>query len=201
MDCFSPLWVPGFSPAAMKGNTNQRTAYCRLLAGRDLEGFTRANPPELVATPAQPGPKTLPLRKLEAFPRALLPVLLAFLHTGVARQKSVLPQSRPQLWVVLRDRPRQSHAYRSSLSANAPAMRGHLDVYLIRQARKLQRLNRIMLPSMIREITLHLAPVHRELAATRAQEHSSYRLFAPARSKKPSLCARHGRTSRTQRSS
>src|SRR5580704_1682550 len=127
-----------------------RTAYCRLLAGRDLSGFSFLNPLELVATLALPGPQKLPLRKLEAFPRALLPVLLAFLHTGIARQKSVLPQSRPQLRIEPRDRSRQPHAHRASLPANATAMGGHLDVHLVRQAGKLQRLNRIMLPSMIR---------------------------------------------------
>jgi hypothetical protein len=178
-----------------------RTAYCRLLAGRDLSGFTFLNPLEFVATLAQPGPQKLPLRKLEAFPRALLPVLLPFLHTGIARQKSILPQSRPQLRVITRDRSRQSHPHCPSLPANAAAMRGDLDVHLVRQASKLQRLDRIMLPSMIRKIILHLAAIDSELSATSAQKYSSHRLLAPASPEKPSLCARNGRTSRTQRSS
>src|ERR1700675_1557054 len=112
--------------------------------------LSRARWSSLQPTDQVGGPQKLPLRKLEAFPRALLPVLLAFLHTGIARQKSILPQSRPQLRVIPRDRPRQSHAHGPSLPANAAAMRGHLDVHLVRQARKLQRLNGFMLPSMIR---------------------------------------------------
>src|SRR5208282_4748033 len=107
-------------------------------------------------------PTKLSLRKLEAFPRALLPVLLAFLHTGIARQKSVLPQRRPQLRVILRDRSRQSHPHRSGLPANPAAMRGHLHVHLVSQVRELQRLDRIMLPRMIRKIIRHLAPIDRE---------------------------------------
>src|SRR5260370_22273317 len=91
-----------------------------------------ANSLELEATPEIPGPQKLSLRKLEAFPRALLPVLLPFLHTGIARQKSVLPQSRPQLPIKSRDRSRQSHAHRSSLPTNAAAMRRHLHIHLIR---------------------------------------------------------------------
>jgi hypothetical protein len=58
-----------------------------------------------------------------------------------------------------------------------------------------------MLPCMIRKIVRHLAPIDRELPASRPQKHSCNRLFPPARSQKPRLCARNGRTRRTQRSS
>src|SRR5712664_4465452 len=114
-----------------------RTAYCRLLAGRDLSGPTCVNPLELGSVPTGPGPQNLTLRKLEALARALLPVLLAFLHSGVARQKSVLAQSRPQLRIEARDRSRQSHAHRASLPAHSAAMRRHHHVHLVRDVGEL----------------------------------------------------------------
>src|SRR5437879_9237652 len=86
------------------------------------------------------GVETLTLRELEALARALLPVLLAFLHTGVARQKTICAQRWPQIWIELRNRARQSHAHRASLSADAAAMRSHHHVHLLRHVRELQRL-------------------------------------------------------------
>src|SRR5713101_7986114 len=74
-----------------------RTASCRLLAGRDLSGPTCASPLELGLVPTRSGPQKLTLRELEALARALLSVLLAFLHSRIARQKSILAQRRPQL--------------------------------------------------------------------------------------------------------
>src|SRR5207237_2066132 len=43
---------------------NCRTASCRQLAGRDLSGLARANPLELVVTPAFPESQKLTLREL-----------------------------------------------------------------------------------------------------------------------------------------
>src|SRR6267154_4350176 len=186
----------------MLRSRRHRTASCRLLAGRDLNGPTCANPLELGAAPVLPEPqKKLTLRELEALARALLSVLLAFLHSRIARQKSVLAQRRPRLRIEPRNRSRQSHAHRASLSAHAAAMRRHYHVHLVRDIRKLQRLDRVMLPRVIRKILLHCPAVDRELTATRTQEHARHRLLAPPRSQKPSLCARDGRARRTQCSS
>src|SRR6266481_5328838 len=148
-----------------------------------------------------PEPQKLTLRELEALARALLSVLLAFLHSRIARQKSIFPQRRPQLRIESRNRPRQSHAHRSRLSAHSAAMRRHHHVYLVGDIRELQRLDRIMLPRVIRKILLDRAAVHRELSRTRTQEHARHRFLAPPRSQKPSLRAHNGRTSSTQRSS
>src|SRR6195256_1629648 len=115
----------------MLRSRRHRTAYCRLLAGRDLSGPTCVNPLELGVTPALPGPQKLTLRELEALTRALLSVLLAFLHSRIARQKSVFPQRRPQLRIESRNRTRQSHAHRPCLPAHAAAMRRHHHVYLV----------------------------------------------------------------------
>src|SRR5712664_3075711 len=182
------------------GSRRHRTASCRLLAGRDLGRSARAHPPEFARAGLRP-PEKLTLRELEALARALLSVLLAFLHSRIARQKSVLPQRRPQLRIKSRNRPRQSHAYRSRLSANAAAMRRHDHVHLVGDIRELQRLNRVMLPRVIWKILLDRPAVHRELPRPRTKEHARHRLLAPSRSQKPSLCARHGRARRTQRSS
>src|SRR5438445_511018 len=146
------------------------------------------------------GVETLTLRELEALPRTLLPVLLAFLHTGVARQKTVCAQRGPQLWIELRNRARQSHAYRSGLPANAPAMRGDNHVHLLRHVREFQRLGGVMLPREVREIILDSPLVHRELAGTCAQKHTRNGFLAAAGTEKP-ICARDGRARRTQRSS
>src|SRR5579859_310887 len=135
----------------------------------------------------------LALGELEALARALLPVLLAFLHTGVTRQKTVLAQRSAQLRIELRDGARQSHADRTGLPADAAAIRGHHNVYLVREAREFQRLDGVMLPSEVREILLHRPLVDCELARAGAQKHARNRFLAAARSQKPA-CARYGRT-------
>src|SRR5216683_2244446 len=80
-------------------------------------------------------------------------------------------------------------------------MRRHYHVHLVRDIRKLQRLDRVMLPRVVRKILLHRPAVDGELTATRTQEHARHRLLAPPCSQKPSLCARDGRARRTQCSS
>src|SRR5260370_1916289 len=145
--------------------------------------------------------KKLTLRELEALTRALLSVLLPFLHARIARQKSVLAQRRPQFRVEPRNGPRQSHAHRSRLPAHAAAMRRHYHVNLVGDIRKFQRLERVMLPRVIRKILLDGPVIDGELATPRTKEHARHRFFAPSRSQKPGLCARDGRARRTQRSS
>ena len=73
-------------PFFVSPKPGNRTSYCRLLAGRDLSGPTCVNPLESAGSLDRvEEPKFLTLRELEALARALLPVLLAFLHTGIAR--------------------------------------------------------------------------------------------------------------------
>src|SRR5260370_4262435 len=185
----------------MLRSSGSRTASCRLLAGRDLSGLTCVNSLELGAAPLLPELQKLTLRELEALARAFLSVLLAFLHSRIARQKSVLAQRRAQLWIKSRNRTRQSHAYRASLSAYAAAMRRHHHVHLVRDIRELQWLDRVMLPRVIWKILFHCPAVDGELASARTQENARHRFLAPPRPQKPSLCARDGRNRRTQCSS
>src|SRR5260370_527074 len=185
----------------MLRSRRHRTASCRLLASRDLSGLTCVNSLELGAAPLLPELQKLTLRELEALARAFLSVLLAFLHSRFARQKPVLAQRRAQLWIKSRNRTRQSHAHRASLSAYAAAMRRHHHVHLVRDIRELQWLDRVMLPRVVRKILLHRPAVDRELTATRTQEHARHPLLAPPRSQQPSLCAREWRARRTQCSS
>src|SRR5262249_10117339 len=139
-------------------------------------------------------------RKLEALARAFLPVLLAFFHTGIARQKTILSQRRPQLRIEARNRSRQSHAYRTSLPTNSATSRRDHYIDLLGQASKLQRLGGVVLPREIRKVLLDRPAVHREFAGTCAHNHSRDRFLAAAGAEKP-ICARDGRTRRTQRSS
>src|SRR5215475_5321638 len=112
--------------------------FCRRLAGHDLGEL----PKKLTGGRCAPlarrisqgeRRRKLTLRELEALARALLPVLLAFLHTGVARQKTVGAERGTQLRIEPRDGARQSHANRSGLPAYAAAVRGHDDIHLITQ--------------------------------------------------------------------
>src|SRR5260370_40928069 len=98
--------------------------------------------------------KKLTLRESEELKRAILSVLLTFLHARIARQKSVLAQRRPQFRVEPRNGPRQSHAHRSRLPAHAAAMRRHYHVNLVGDIRKFQRLHHRMLPRVLWEILL-----------------------------------------------
>src|SRR5260370_16289536 len=111
--------------------------------------------------------KKLTLRESEELKRAILSVLLTFLHARIARQKSVLAQRRPQFRVEPRNGPRQSHAHRSRLPAHAAAMRRHYHVNLVGDIRKFQRLDRAMLPRAIRQNMLHGPVVEGELRPPR----------------------------------
>src|SRR5215475_2609671 len=159
--------------------------FCRRLAGHDLgelpKKLTGGRCAPLARRSSQSERRRkLTLRELEALARALLPVLLAFLHAGVARQKTVGTKRRPQLRIEARDGARQSHANRSGLSADAAAIGGHHDIYLITEVGKLQRLGGIMLPRMIREVGLDATAVDRELARACAQKNARDWLFAAA---------------------
>src|SRR5229473_857279 len=144
--------------------------------------------------------KKLTLRELEALARAFLAVLFALLHTGVARQKTVGAQRRPQLRIEACDGARQSHAHRAGLSADAASFRGHYDIDLVREAGELKRLRCVMLPREIGEVLLDRALVYRELTGACAQKYARDGFLAAPGAEKPT-CARDGRTRRTQRSS
>src|SRR5207248_3602789 len=95
-------------------------ASCRQLAGHDLRQMTRVISLELVPDrglalrPRLITKRRLTLGELESLSCAFLPVLLAFLHSGIARQKSVLPQGRAQFWIESRNRPRQPQDRKST---------------------------------------------------------------------------------------
>src|SRR5260370_20525964 len=115
-----------------------------------------------------PEPQKLTLRELEALARALLSVLLAFLHARIARQKSVLTQRRPQLRIEPRNGPRQSHAHRARLSAHAAAVSCHHHVHLVGDIGEFQRLDPVLPPRLNREKLFHLPVLERIPAASRA---------------------------------
>src|SRR5690348_169899 len=108
--------------------------------------------------------RKLALGELEALARALLSVLLALFHTGIARKKTVLPERWTQLGIKPRDRARQSHPYRAGLPANAAAMSGDDYIHLVPQAGELERLCGIVLPREIWKILFDGSLVHSEFA-------------------------------------
>src|SRR5256885_12472963 len=138
------------------------------------------------------GVKNLTLRELEALARALLPVLFAFLHAGIAREKTVCTKRWPQIRVELGNGARQSHAHRARLSANTAAMRGHHNVHLLGHIREFQRLGGVMLPCKVREIIGDRTFVQREFAGTRAQKYARNRFLAATSTQKTTF-ARNGR--------
>jgi hypothetical protein len=155
-----------------------------------------------MTTVQQRAPKTttkrLALGELEALARALLAVLLAFLHTGIARQETVGAQRRAKLRVEAADGAGESHANCSGLTTNAAALGGANDIDLIGQAGELQRLDSVMLPSVIGEISIDGATVDGEFSRARAKKNARNRFLAAACAIKPSCFARDGRTGCTQ---
>src|SRR5215467_11668821 len=119
----------------------------------------------------------------------------------IARQKSVLPKRRTKLCIEPAERARQPHAHGPRLSADAAPLSGGHDVNLFNQARELQRLGRVMLPGVIREIFLHRASIHRKPTRARPNKHARNRFLAAARSVKPCLGAHCGRLNCAQCSS
>jgi hypothetical protein len=84
---------------------------CRQLAGRDLAPVSQDGVrckarfgKQALQTLVQNPRSKLAFRELETLARSLLPVLLAFLHTGVASEKAVGAQRRAQFRIELRDR-------------------------------------------------------------------------------------------------
>src|SRR6202166_1648692 len=193
--------------------------FCRLHAGRDLDGVACAKPPEFEAEylktryPAKlettrgylrsktAEPHRLALGELEALACALLAVLLAFLHARIASQKSILAQRRAQFRIEHRNGACQAHADRSSLPANSTALGSDDHIHLVVQARELQRFSGVMLPRYVWKIFFRRSAIDLELSGTRAQKNSRNRFLTATCTQNPSLLAHEGRTSRTQRSS
>src|SRR5271157_1124121 len=189
------------------------------LAGRDLGAAACAEAPELInSLPSTrveilrransallrmtTQTKRLPLGELEALARALLAVLLAFLHAGIAGQKAVLAKSGTQFRVEEADGAGQSHAHRAGLPADAATLGGGNNVNLFRDAAELERFDGVVTPGVIGKILIDFAAIHRELAGAGPQEHARHGFLAASRAEKPILCAHYnGRFHCTQCSS
>src|SRR5208282_1531128 len=146
--------------------------------------------------------KRLTLGKLEALASALLAVLLAFLHAGIAGQKAVLAKSGTQFRVKEADGAGESHAHRAGLPANSATLSRGDNVHLFGDAGEFKRLGGVMTPGMIGKIFIDFAAVHREFAGASAQEYASHGFLAASRAEEPILCAHNnGRFHCTQCSS
>src|SRR6185369_5419034 len=97
-------------------------------------------------------PNRLALAELEALAGALLPVLLAFLHARIARQKAVLAQAGAQLRIEDSQRARKPHAYSAGLPANTTAIHRGDDVHRTGRLRKFHGFDRAIAPGHIAKI-------------------------------------------------
>src|SRR5712692_2198028 len=165
---------------SFSGNPATPASACRLLAGREFVPLRHHGcGTELIG---------LALAVLEALAGALLPVLLAFLHARIARQKTVLAQACAQLRVEPRQRPRQSHAHRAGLPAGPAAFCRGPHVHLVQRFGEFQRFHRRVSPGHVLEVLLHRAAVHFVLARAQLHEHARHRFLAAARAVEP-LCS------------
>src|SRR3954462_11578766 len=83
---------------------------------------------------------SLPLRKLETFPSALLSVLLAFLDSGIAGDQTGVFERLSQVAIILEQRASDAVTNRSCLARRAAARDVDDEVELVRRFRQLQRL-------------------------------------------------------------
>src|SRR5215472_18159342 len=98
----------------------------------------------------------LPLRVLGRFASSLQAVLLALLHAGVAREQACLLQSRPELPVLLHERPRDSVSDGSRLPGYASTLHLDADVEAAERVGQPQRLQHHLLQPALSEV-LHRA--------------------------------------------
>src|ERR1700730_2687173 len=145
-----------------------RTSYCRLLAGREFV-------PRI-----QDRTLGLTLAELEALAGALLPVLLAFLHARIARQKTVLAQARAQFRIEERQRAGKPHAHRARLPTHAAAIHGRDNVNGSRRLGELHRLDGAIAPGNIAKIFIRCAAIDGDFTRSERQENARDRFLAPA---------------------
>src|SRR3989337_172819 len=122
----------------------------------------------------------LALRPLEALARPLLAVLLAFLHPGIAGQKTVLAQLRTQRRIGQRQRPRQPLADGARLAVAAAALDGNVGIELVGNAGEDQRPAGMFAPGRAGENFFQRAAVHAQLPAAGTEVDTRHRGLAPA---------------------
>src|ERR1700730_16425413 len=137
--------------------------------------------------PAKLNTTRLALGKLEALARALLAVLLAFFHARIASQKPILTQRRAQFRVEHGNGASETHADRSSLSADSTTLGGDDYIHLVVQVREFQRFSGIMLPRHVWKIFFRRSAIYLELAGTGAQKNSRNRFLTATCTQNPSL--------------
>src|SRR5215472_1665043 len=118
----------------------------------------------------------LPLAVLESPPSPFLTVLLPLLHARVAREKPVLPQSRPQFRVEQSQCAGKPHSNRAGLSPNSSAFYSGVHFHLILHLCELQRFNRCRVPRDVPEIVVHWTAIHRKARRSRLDIDASHRL-------------------------
>src|SRR6476646_11595922 len=104
----------------------------------------------------------LALRELEAGAGALLAVLLALLHAGIAREETSLLETLAQLHVVELERAGDAVADRAGLAAGTAAVDRHHDVEFVVRLGERKRLLDDHLEHFVREVLIERARVDRD---------------------------------------
>jgi len=114
----------------------------------------------------------LPFRELEAFARALLAILLAFLNTRIASDQSRLLQCRAKVRVEFEQCAGDSVSNGSGLARRASTFDVNQNVKLGSRFSQLQRLTDDHPQSLIGEVTIERLPVNNDIAGAGSQVHS-----------------------------
>src|SRR6185437_2050859 len=123
----------------------------------------------------------LSLAELEPFAGALLAVLLALLHTRVARQQPFGLQCLPQFRIELNQGARHAHLHGVSLRGHPAAahVRGYIEIRChLRHRKRLLRRNPLLLGH---EMLIELLAVDLPLTRARAKKAARNRRLAPPR--------------------
>src|SRR5687767_3529945 len=115
------------------------------------------------------------LGELEAGTSALLTVLLALLHTRIAREEARLLEALAEFGVVDLERARDAVADRAGLAARSAAVHRHHDVELVDGLGERERLLDDHLEHFVREVFIETTAIDRDLTAARADVHTRRR--------------------------
>src|SRR5204863_7467999 len=107
----------------------------------------------------------LPLRELEAFPRAWLTRFLALFHPRIAAEKAFGLERSAKIRIDQQQGPRNREPRRAGLASGAAAGRVDGEIIGVRQLHHLQRLEHSVLERDRREIILKAFAVDVDLAA------------------------------------
>jgi len=123
----------------------------------------------------------LSLRKLETFPRALLPVLLALFDARVSRNETSTLERGTKVGIVFEQSSRDAVTDRTRLARRTTASYVDDEIKLVRSFRQLQWLTNDHPQRFVREVALERLMIDLNFAGTGSQVNSGGCRFAPSR--------------------